>query len=44
MVDATGRVIEGAITDDRVSINALPQGTYFARDRERTVVKIVKVE
>jgi hypothetical protein len=44
LVDATGRVIENAIEEDRVSINTLPQGTYFARDEERTVVKIVKVE
>ncbi len=44
LVDASGRVIENAITDDKVSINALPQGTYFARDDERTVVKIVKVQ
>jgi len=44
LVDATGRVIENAIEEDRVSINSLPQGTYFARNEERTVVKIVKVE
>jgi hypothetical protein len=44
LVDATGRVIENAIEDDRVSINALPQGIYFARDGDRTVVKIVKVD
>jgi hypothetical protein len=44
LVDGTGRVIENAITDDKVSISNLPQGTYFARDGERTVVKIVKVD
>ena len=43
LVDVTGRVIENAIENDRVSINALPQGTYFARNKEQTIVKIVKV-
>ncbi len=44
LVDATGRVIENAITeDDKVYISNLPTGTYFARDGERTIVKIVKV-
>ena len=44
LVDATGRVIENAITEDKVYISNLPTGTYFARDGERTVVKIVKVD
>jgi len=44
LVDASGRVIEGAIEDDKVFISNLPQGTYFARNGERTVVKIVKVD
>lgn len=44
LVDATGRVIENAIEDNKVFISNLPTGTYFARDGERTVVKIVKVE
>jgi|GEM_PF-2169869 len=44
LVDATGRVIENAIEDNKVFISNLPQGTYFARDGERTIVKIVKVE
>jgi hypothetical protein len=44
LVDATGRVIEDAIEDDKVFISNLPTGTYFARDEERTIVKIVKVE
>jgi len=44
LVDATGRVIENAITDDRVSINNLSQGTYFARKEGKTLVKIVKVD
>jgi hypothetical protein len=44
LVDASGRVIEHAITNDKVSISNLPQGTYFARNEERTVVKIVKVD
>jgi hypothetical protein len=44
LVDATGRVIENAIEDDKVFISNLPQGTYFARNGERTIVKIVKVE
>jgi hypothetical protein len=44
LVDASGRVIENAIEDDKVFISNLPQGTYFARDGERTIVKIVKVE
>ncbi|MEA3311777.1 MAG: T9SS type A sorting domain-containing protein, partial [candidate division WOR-3 bacterium] len=44
LVDATGRVIENAIEDDKVFISSLPQGTYFARNGERTIVKIVKVE
>jgi hypothetical protein len=43
-VDASGRVIENAIEDDKVFISSLPQGTYFARNGERTIVKIVKVE
>jgi hypothetical protein len=44
LVDATGRVIENAIEDDKVFISNLPTGTYFARDADRTVVKIVKVD
>ncbi|MEA3311944.1 MAG: T9SS type A sorting domain-containing protein [candidate division WOR-3 bacterium] len=44
LVDATGRVIENAISDDKVYLSNLPTGTYFARDGERTIVKIVKVE
>ncbi len=44
LVDATGRVIPNAITEDKVYLSNLPQGTYFARDGERTIVKIVKVE
>ena len=44
LVDATGRVIENAIEDDKVFISDLPTGTYFARDEDRTIVKIVKVD
>jgi hypothetical protein len=44
LVDASGRVIENAIEDDKVFISNLPQGTYFARNEDRTIVKIVKVE
>ncbi len=44
LVDASGRVIENAISDDKVYISNLPTGTYFARSKERTVVKIVKVD
>lgn len=44
LVDATGRIIENAIVADRIQISTLPAGTYFARDRERTIVKIVKVD
>jgi hypothetical protein len=44
LVDATGRVIEHAIEEDRVSINNLSQGTYFARKEGKTLVKIVKVD
>ncbi|MEA3311946.1 MAG: T9SS type A sorting domain-containing protein [candidate division WOR-3 bacterium] len=44
LVDATGRVIENAISDDKVYLSNLPTGTYFARDGERTIVKIVKVD
>ena len=44
LVDASGRVIEGAIEDDKVFITNLPTGTYFARNEERTIVKIVKVQ
>lgn len=44
LVDASGRVIENAISDEKVFISNLPTGTYFARDGERTIVKIVKVE
>ena len=44
LVDASGRVIENAIEEDKVFISTLPTGTYFARDEDRTVVKIVKVE
>ena len=43
LVDATGRVIENAIEDDKVYISNLPTGTYFARNGEQTIVKIVKV-
>ena len=44
LVDATGRVIENAIENDKVYLSNLSTGTYFARDGERTVVKIVKVQ
>ena len=44
LVDATGRVIENAIEEDKVYISDLPTGTYFARDEDRTIVKIVKVQ
>ncbi|MBA7644441.1 hypothetical protein ES703_52185 [subsurface metagenome] len=44
LVDATGRVIENAISEDKVYISNLPTGTYFARDGDRTIVKIVKVD
>jgi len=44
LVDAAGRVIENAIEENKVFISNLPQGTYFARNGERTIVKIVKVE
>ena len=44
LVDASGRVIENAISDDKVFISNLSTGTYFARDGDRTIVKIVKVE
>lgn len=44
LVDASGRVIENAIENDKVFISNLPTGTYFARNGERTIVKIVKVE
>jgi len=44
LVDATGRVIENAISDDKVYLSNLPTGTYFARNEDRTVVKIVKVD
>ena len=44
LVDASGRVIEGAIENNKVFISNLPTGTYFARNEERTVVKIVKVD
>jgi len=44
LVDATGRVIENAISEDKVYISNLPTGTYFARDEDRTIVKIVKVQ
>lgn len=44
LVNGTGRVMEGAIEADRVRVSALPPGTYFARDGEKTVVKIVKVD
>jgi len=44
LVDASGRVIENAITDERVYLSTLPTGTYFARNGERTIVKIVKVD
>jgi len=44
LVDASGRVIENAIEDDKVYIFNLPTGTYFARSEKRTVVKVVVVE
>ncbi|MCK4333190.1 T9SS type A sorting domain-containing protein [candidate division WOR-3 bacterium] len=44
LVDATGRVIENVIENDKVYLSNLPTGTYFARNGKRTVVKIVKVE
>jgi len=44
LVDASGRVIEGAISENKVYISNLPTGTYFARDGDRTIVKIVKVD
>ena len=44
LVDASGRVMPNAIADSKVFISNLPTGTYFARNGDRTVVKIVKVE
>lgn len=44
LVDASGRIIEDAISEDKVFISNLPTGTYFARNEDRTIVKIVKVE
>jgi hypothetical protein len=44
VVDATGRVMENVLSDGRVQISNLPAGTYYAKDEERTVVKIVKVD
>jgi hypothetical protein len=44
LVDATGRVIENAIENDKVYLSNLSTGTYFAQDGERTVVKIVKIQ
>ena len=44
LVDATGRVIENAIEDDKVYLSNLSTGTYFARNEDRTIVKIVKVD
>jgi len=44
LVDASGRVIENAIEDNKVFISNLAPGTYFARNEDRTIVKIVKVE
>lgn len=44
VVDASGRVMENVLSEGRVSISNLPAGTYFAKDEERTVVKIVKVD
>ncbi|MCK4333630.1 hypothetical protein KAX06_02450 [candidate division WOR-3 bacterium] len=44
LVDASGRVIPNAITEDKVYLSNLPTGTYLARNGERTIVKIVKVE
>jgi len=44
LVDSSGRIIENAISEDKVYISDLPTGTYFARNEERTIVKIVKVD
>jgi hypothetical protein len=44
VVDASGRVMKNVLNNDRVYISTLPAGTYFAKDEERTVVKIVKVD
>jgi hypothetical protein len=44
LVDAMGRTINNAITDNRVQISALPAGTYFARSGGKTVVKVVVIE
>jgi len=44
VVDASGRVLEGVLTDGKVYLSDLPPGTYFARQGERTVTKVVKVE
>ncbi len=44
VVDAAGRVMENVLSQDKVYISDLPAGTYYAKDKERTVVKIVKVD
>ncbi|MBN2379171.1 T9SS type A sorting domain-containing protein, partial [candidate division WOR-3 bacterium] len=44
LVDSAGRVIENAIEEDKIYLSELPPGTYFARDGERTITKVVKVE
>ncbi|MBD3286879.1 hypothetical protein GF359_09610 [candidate division WOR-3 bacterium] len=42
VADSSGRALEGVLNEDRISISALPQGTYYAKKEDRTVVKIVK--
>lgn len=44
VVDASGRVMENVLTEGKVQISSLPAGTYYAKDKDRTVVKIVKVD
>ncbi len=44
LYDANGRKVSAVPQDGRISLQALPGGTYFAREGDtRTVLKIVKV-
>ena len=44
VVDIAGRKVDCEINDDRIMINSLSSGTYFAKTNNNRVVKITKLQ
>ena len=44
VVDVSGRKVDCEVTDDKVMVNSLPGGTYFAKTNNGQTVKITKLQ